>query len=121
MPIQQSNRIVERLRQNWRIENGHYLAQIIDVYVQTIEDGRMPICWSLMLLEEKRRVEKLHWIDKEGGVNLLVKDLQALGKQVTPETAIEECNSLIGAKILVSIDYNGDYQNISFLRRIDLF
>lgn len=119
MPIGEKSDFTQRLIRNWRIEKGHYIAIIDDVHEKFIEDGRIPLCWELTLVEQGRKVEKLHWIDKAGGVNLLVNDLKAIGGEVTPENALETCNDLIGARILVNVDYKGEHQNISFIRRID--
>jgi hypothetical protein len=118
MPIEERSNLTERLRKNWSIESGHYVGIINDVNEKVLEDGRIPIVWNISLLENGRTIEKYHWVDKEGGVNLLVNDLRSIGANVNPESAVQDCNNMIGARILISIQYNGEHQNVTFLRRI---
>ncbi|UTW69573.1 hypothetical protein KHA80_23055 [Anaerobacillus sp. HL2] len=69
------------------------------VNLATVSDGRRPLCWDLLISDTNRIVKKYHWIDREGGVNILINDLQGLGLNTTCENAITLCNSLIGCKI----------------------
>lgn len=106
------------LYDNWRLEAGFYFADIEDVNLVTVSEGRKPLCWDLLINDSERRIKKYHWIDREGGVNILINDLHGLGMNTTSENAVNHCNSLIGCKIEIEIIYNGEYQNITFLRRI---
>lgn len=120
LPITGKDReeMLQTLNDHWRLEEGRYIANIEDVNLVTVSDGRRPLCWDLSLSDTKRMIKKFHWIDREGGVNFLINDLQGLGMNTTSENAITLCNSLIGCKIEIDIRYNGEYQNITFLRRI---
>lgn len=108
----------DRLKTNWRLEYGIYLVMIEDVNITIASEGKRPICWELKVIENERRLQKFHWIDKEGGVQMLITDLENLGlTHITPDNAINACNSLIGKKIEVKVEFNGEYQNITFLKR----
>ncbi|WP_416149880.1 hypothetical protein ACM26V_02455 [Salipaludibacillus sp. HK11] len=118
MPITGTDRddMLKSLEGNWRLENGTYTVEIVDVNLVTVSDGRRPLCWDLYIQGSERRLQKYHWIDREGGVNILLNDLESLGAITTPELIIDTCNNLIGSKIEVSLDFDGEFQNISFLR-----
>lgn len=120
MPImgRDSEDMSKMLGENWRLDNGHYIVQIEDVNLDTVTDGRRPVRWELKVKDTKRKLKKLHWIDTEGGVNLLISDLSRLGINATRENAITYCNSLIGVTIEIEVMHDGEYENINFLRRI---
>lgn len=109
----------EHLKNNWRLDDGRYIVFVEDVNLSTVADGKKALCWELKIASSGRKLQKFHWIEKAGGVWILITDLENLGiRQITPENAISCCNSLIGSKIEVKIEYNSEYQNIYFLRRV---
>lgn len=118
MPLQSQDRedIYERLRENWRVHDGNYMVAIEDIFVREIPDGRRPLQWDLRI-DEKRTLQKMHWIDTKGGTSLLIHDLKNIGIETTPDNAFNTLNSLIGMRIRVNVEYNGEHQNISFIER----
>ncbi|CQR46294.1 hypothetical protein BN1058_00547 [Paraliobacillus sp. PM-2] len=121
MPINTSdeNNILKRLQANWSfVEDGEYTAIIKDVIADDqIRDDRRPIKWTLFLEDEQVTLKKFHWVDREGGVSMLVEDVKRLGLRINPENAVDVCNSLIGSKIKIQV-VNGEYQNIYFKGRL---
>ncbi|OIJ15255.1 hypothetical protein BKP35_05245 [Anaerobacillus arseniciselenatis] len=110
----------DHLKNNWRLEDGRYVVLVEDVNISTVADGKRPLCWELKVVRSGRKLQKFHWIEKAGGVGILITDLQNLGmRHITPDNAINACNSLIGKKIEINVEYNGEYQNIIFLRKIE--
>ncbi|WNF38723.1 hypothetical protein RJD24_09995 [Bacillaceae bacterium IKA-2] len=120
MPITGNDReeMASRLKGNWRLDDGHYVVQIEDVNICPVIDGRKPLCWDLLILNSQRKIEKFHWIDKKGGVLMLINDLQSLGLEINADNAINACNSLIGSKIEIEMRSDGEHDNITFLRKI---
>lgn len=120
MPITGNDReeMTNRLKGNWRLDDGHYVVQIEDVNICMVTDGRKPLCWDLLIINSLRKIEKFHWIDKKGGVAMLINDLQSLGMEINADNAINACNSLIGSKIEIEVSFDGEHENITFLRKI---
>lgn len=121
MPITGNDRedMLKSLENNWRLDDGNYIVDIEDVNLVTVSDGRRPLCWDLYIQGSERRIQKYHWIDREGGVNILINDLESLGANITRQNVIHTCNDLIGRKIEVNLEFDGEYQNTTFLRMLD--
>ncbi len=122
MPItgKDMEELKDHLKNNWRLDDGRYIVFVEDVNISTVSDGKRPLCWELKIVNSGRKLQKFHWVEKAGGVGILITDLENLGmRQITPENAINACNSLIGTKIEISVEYNGEYQNIHFLRKVN--
>ncbi|OCA83184.1 hypothetical protein A8F94_18890 [Bacillus sp. FJAT-27225] len=121
MPIYSfdAQEIVYRLAGNAPIREGEYLAKIADVSVKQIDDGRRPIKWDLAVMNSNRILEHLHWIDKPGGVDLLISDLDNLGIAYEEATLPSTLNSLIGATISIYVKFmEDDRTTIFFLERV---
>lgn len=118
MPITGNDRedLLRSLENNWRLDDGNYVVEIEDVSMVTVSDGRRPLCWNLYIQGSERRIQKYHWIDREGGVNILINDLESLGTTISPKNIVDTCNNLIGSKIEVNLEFDGEFQNITFLR-----
>lgn len=118
MPLQIQDRddIYRRLKKNWQVEDGNYLVTIEDINSIEIADGRKPLQWTLHIHEGKR-IKKMHWIDTKGGTNLLIYDLKNIGIETTPDQVFSTLNQLIGERIRVLVEYNGEHQNITFIER----
>lgn len=116
--VQDKDDIYRRLKENWRIDDGNYLATIEDIHMKEIPDGRKPLQWDLRI-DDQRTLEKLHWIDSKGGTSLLIHDLKSIGIETTAIHAFNTLNSLIGKRIRVHVEYNGEHQNIFFLEMME--
>lgn len=116
LKIQDKDDIYRRLKENWRVDDGNYIVIIEDIAIKEIPDGRKPIQWSLRI-DEKRELQKMHWIDTKGGTSLLIHDLKNIGIETTADNAFNTLNSLIGKQIRVNVEYSGEHQNITFLER----
>src|SRR5688572_2378376 len=105
MPISTSDaeEMLTRVAANGPIADGDYIVVIEDVNVKQISDGRRPIQWELTLPDRSHPLEHLHWIDKPGGVEMLIRDLWNVGIIYHDTVLQHQLNSLIGATIKIRV------------------
>ncbi|QGG48906.1 hypothetical protein [Heliorestis convoluta] len=96
------------------LKDGKYIARIEHWERVTLRDGRRPVKWQLRLIGalEGTLLNKFHWIDKEGGRRLFLKELQRIGKSPTTGAEIErDLQALVGSLIeSQSIDCGSDIE-----------
>lgn len=118
MPLSKDDKedLETRLRVNWRVDDGIYTAIIEDINIMHVSENRKPLCWDLRI-DEQRVLQKLHWIDKKGGTEMLMNDLKNLGIVDSVENIFSRIQRLIGIRVKINVRFDGEYQNISFIGR----